>query len=71
MQTSNTDSLIDLLQAEEDLMIHNFGPPWAEDPRTFTEGSLNGLQAPGARSVPTHGVATSGTAIPWSWPWRW
>jgi len=69
-RTTNTDSLIDLLQAEEDLMIRKLGPPWVDQPLTFSESSLGGLQPPGARSLPTQGVATSGTAAPWSWPWR-
>jgi hypothetical protein len=34
-RTISTDSLIDLLQAEEDLMIRNFGPPWVERPLSF------------------------------------
>jgi hypothetical protein len=29
-RATSTDSLIDLLQAEEDLMIRTFGPPWVE-----------------------------------------
>jgi hypothetical protein len=36
---TSTDSLIDLLQAEEGLMIRTFGPPWVEPPRTFSECS--------------------------------
>jgi hypothetical protein len=59
-----TESLIDLLQAEENLMIRTFGPPSVERPLTFSQGSLNGPQLPGAGNVPTKGVA------PWSWPWR-
>ena len=69
-RTTGTDGLIDLLQAEEDLMIRNFGSPWAEHPLTFSESSLNSPPLPGARSVPTQGVATSGAAIPWRWSWR-
>ena len=34
-QATSTDSLIDLLQAEEDLMIRTFGPPWVRTPRHF------------------------------------
>jgi hypothetical protein len=67
---TSTDSLIDLLQAEGDLMIRTFGPPWVEHPRTCSECSLNGPQSPGAGKVPTRGSATSGTLDPWSWPWR-
>jgi hypothetical protein len=67
---TSTDSLIDLLQAEEDLMIRTFGPPWVEPPRTFSECSLNGPQPSGAGKVLTRGSATSGTSAPWSWPWR-
>jgi hypothetical protein len=67
---ASTDSLIDLLQAEEDLMIRTFGPPWVEHPRTFSECSLNGPQPSGAGKVATRGSATSGTSAPWSWPWR-
>jgi hypothetical protein len=67
-QATSTDSLIDLLQAEEDLMIRTFGPPWVEHPVTLSRS--NGLQPPGAGKVPRRGSATSGTATPWSWPWR-
>jgi hypothetical protein len=69
-RTTSTDSLIDLLQAEEDLMIRTFGPPWAEYPATLSRSRLNGLQPPGAGKLPTRGSATSGTATSWSWPWR-
>jgi hypothetical protein len=69
-RTSGTDSLIDLLQAEEDSMIHNFGPPWAERPLTFGESSPDFLRAPGTGSVSEGGAATSGTTAPWCWPWR-
>jgi hypothetical protein len=69
-RTTSTDSLIDLLQAEEDSMIHNFGPPWVEQTPTFSERSFNDPTPPGGRSVPTHGVAASGIAKPWRWPWR-
>jgi hypothetical protein len=67
--TNSTNSLIDLLQAEEDLLIRKFGPPWVEHPHTFSEGCLNNLQRSGARSAKTQRVAGSGTAIPWRWPW--
>jgi hypothetical protein len=53
--TTSTDTLMDLLQAEEDLMIRTFGPPWVEQPRTFSECRLNGPQPPGAGKVPTLG----------------
>jgi hypothetical protein len=69
-RTTSTDSLIDLLQAEEDLMIRTFGPPWFEHPATLSSSRLNGLQPPRAGKVPTRGSATSGTATSWSWPWR-
>jgi hypothetical protein len=69
-RATSTDSLIDLLQAEEDLMIRTFGPPWVEHPVTLSRSRLNGLQPPGAGKVPTRGSATSGTPAPWSWPWR-
>jgi|HubBroStandDraft_6_1064221.scaffolds.fasta_scaffold140408_2 hypothetical protein len=69
-RTTNTDSLIDLLQAEEDLMIRKLGPPWVDQPLTFSESSLGGLRPPGTGNVPKRGAATSGTTAPWSWPWR-
>jgi hypothetical protein len=69
-RTTSTDSLIDLLQAEEDLMIRTFGSPWVEHPDTLIRSRLNGLQPPGAGKVPTRWSATSGTLAPWSWPWR-
>jgi hypothetical protein len=69
-RATSTDSLIELLQAEEDLMIRTFGPPWVEHPATLTRSRLNGLQPPGSGKVPTRGSATSGTLAPWSWPWR-
>jgi hypothetical protein len=69
-RTISTDSLIDLLQAEEDLMIRNFGPPWVERPLPFAESSPNALRAPGTGTVPERGDATSGTTAPWCWPWR-
>jgi hypothetical protein len=69
-RTSGTDSLIDLLQAEEDSMIHKFGPPWMDHSVTFGESSLYGLQATGMGNVPERGAATSGTTALWCWPWR-
>jgi hypothetical protein len=69
-RTTSTDSLIDLLQAEEDLMIRTFGPPRVEHRATLSRSRLNDLQAPGAGKVPTQGSATSTTLAPWSWPWR-
>jgi hypothetical protein len=69
-RTTSTDSLIDLLQAEEDLMIRTFGPQWVEHPVTLSRSRLNGLQPPGAAKVCPRGSATSGTLAPWSWPWR-
>jgi hypothetical protein len=68
-RTTGTDSLIDLLQAEEDSMIHNFGAPWAEDP-TFRQSSPDSLQPPETANIPKRGAATSGTTAPWCWPWR-
>jgi hypothetical protein len=69
-RATSTDSLIDLLQAEEDLMIRTFGPPWVEHPATLGRSRLNGLQPSGAGKVPVGGSATSGTATSCSWPWR-
>jgi hypothetical protein len=66
MRTTNTDSLIALLQAEEDLMIRKLGPPWVDQPLTFRGSSLGGLQPPGIGPR----AATSGTTAPWCWPWR-
>jgi hypothetical protein len=68
-RATGTDSLIDLLQAEEDSMIHSFGPPWAEDP-TFRQSSPDALQPPETANIPKRGAATSGTTAPWCWPWR-
>jgi hypothetical protein len=68
-RTTSTDSLIDLLQSEEDSMIHNFGPPWAEDP-TFRQSSPDSLQPPETANIPKRRAATSGTTAPWCWPWR-
>jgi hypothetical protein len=69
-RATSTDNLIDVLQAQEDLMIRTFGPPWVEHPATLSRGRVNGLQSPGAGKVPTQGSATSGTSAPWNWPWR-
>jgi hypothetical protein len=69
-RTTGTDSLIDLLQAEEDSMIHNFGPPWVERPLTFGESSPDALQPPETANIPKRGAATSGTTAPWCWPWK-
>jgi hypothetical protein len=69
-RATSTDSLIDLLQAEEDLMIRTFGPPWVEHPVTCSESSLDNLQPSGAGKVPKLGAATSATTAPWIWPWR-
>jgi hypothetical protein len=69
-RATSTDSLIDLLQAEEDLMIQAFGPPWVENPAPLSRSRLNGPQPTGAGKVPRRGSATSGTLAPWSWPWR-
>jgi hypothetical protein len=68
-RTNSTDSLIDLLQAEEDSMIHNFGPPWAED-STFRQSNPDALQSPETANIPKRGAATSGTTAPWCWPWK-
>jgi hypothetical protein len=69
-RATSTDSLIDLLQAEEDLMIRTFGPPWVAQPATLSSSHLNDLRPPGPGKMPTQGSATSGTLVPWSWPWR-
>jgi hypothetical protein len=45
-RATSTDNLIDLLQAEEDLMIRTFGPPWVEHPVTLSRSRLNGLHPP-------------------------
>jgi hypothetical protein len=68
-RTTNTDSLIDLLQAEEDSTIHDFGPPWAEDP-TFRQSSRHGVHPPEIGNASGGGAAASGTTAPWCWPWR-
>jgi hypothetical protein len=69
-RTTNTDSSIDLPQAEEDSMIQKFGPPWVDHSVTFGESSLYGLQATRTGNVPERGAATSGNTAPWCWPWR-
>jgi hypothetical protein len=69
-RTTSTDSLVDLLQAEEDSLIRKSGPRWMEHPRTFSESNPDALQPPGTRNVPKRGAATSGTTAPWCWPWR-
>jgi hypothetical protein len=69
-RTTDTESLVDLLQAEEESMIRNFGPPWVDQPLPFSESCLSVLHSPGRKSLPTQGAAPSGTAIPWRWPWR-
>jgi hypothetical protein len=63
-QATSTESLIDLLQAEENLMIRTFAPPWVERHLSFNESSLTGPLLPGARNVPPKGIA------PWRWPFR-
>jgi hypothetical protein len=63
-RSTNTDSLIDLLQAEEDSTIHNFGPPWAEDP-IFFQSSPGALHPPETGNASGNGAATSGTTAPW------
>jgi hypothetical protein len=57
-RATSTDNLTDLLQAEENLMIRTFGPPWVEHPVIFSESSLDGPQLPGAGNVPKRGAAT-------------
>jgi hypothetical protein len=42
-RATSTGNLIDLLQAEEDLMIRTFGPPWVEHPVTFQRGATPGM----------------------------
>jgi hypothetical protein len=69
-RATSTESLIDLLQAEEDLAIKTFGAPWLERPVTLSVSRLNGLQPPGAGQVPTQGIATPGVPTLWRWPWR-
>jgi hypothetical protein len=69
-RATSTDSLIDLLQVEEDLMIRTFGPPWVEDVVTCSETIPNGIQRPGAGKVTKPETAASATTAPWIWPWR-
>jgi hypothetical protein len=69
-RATNTQSLIDLLEAEEDLIIRTFGLPWVEEPSTSSECSLNRPQPPGAGNMQKEEAATPGTSMPWSWPWR-
>jgi hypothetical protein len=69
-RATSTESLIDLLQAEEDLAIKTFGPPWLERLVTLSISRLNGLQPPGAGQVPMQGTAPSGALALWRWPWR-
>jgi hypothetical protein len=69
-RATSTGSLIELLQAEEDLAIKTFGPPWLERPLTLSRSCLKGLQPPGEEKEPTRGAATSETPALWSWPWR-
>jgi hypothetical protein len=69
-RATSTDSLIDLLQAEEDLAIKTFGPPWSERPLTLGRSRLNGLQPPGAGQVPTRGTPASDAPALRRWPWR-
>jgi hypothetical protein len=69
-RATSTDSLIDLLQTQEDLLIRTFGPSWLAPPRAFSEWTLNGTRPPGAGKLPTRRGAATGTATPWSWPWR-
>jgi hypothetical protein len=68
-RNTNTDNLIDLLQADEDSMIHNFGPPWAEDP-TCRDSSPDAFEPAETGNIPSRKVATSRTTAPWCWPWR-
>jgi hypothetical protein len=53
---TSTDSLIDLLQAGEDLMIRTFGPPWVEHLTTLSRSCLNGLHPPDQGSCPHGGL---------------
>jgi hypothetical protein len=69
-RATSTDSLIDLLQAEEDLAIKTFGPPWLERPHTLSRSCLKVLQPPKEEKEPTRGGAPSGTSALRSWPWR-
>ena len=50
-RTTSTDSLTDLLQAEEDSMIQKFGPPWVED-RNFNDGGPDAFEPAETWNVP-------------------
>lgn len=63
-RATSTGSLIDLLQAEETLMIRTFGPPWVEPPFILEEGSLSDSRLSEQGSGPVKAVESS------SWPWR-
>jgi hypothetical protein len=69
-RTTTTDGLVGLLQAEEDLMIQGFGPPWVDHPFPFGESSPDVLRAPGTGKASEGGATTSGTTAPWCRPWR-
>jgi hypothetical protein len=43
-RATSTDSLITILQAEEDLMIKTYGPPWVERPFMLSRSRLQGLK---------------------------
>jgi hypothetical protein len=66
----STDSLISILQAEEDLMITTYGPPWVERPFILSRSHLQGLQSHRAERVPSSGAATAGIPTTLGWPWR-
>jgi hypothetical protein len=69
-RATSTDSLIELLQAEEDLAIKTFGPPWLQGPLTLSRSCLKVLQPPKEEKEPTRGDAPLGTSTVRSWPWR-
>jgi hypothetical protein len=69
-RATSTDSLIDLLQTQEDLLVRTFGPSWREPRRALSEWTLNATRPAAAGKPPTRRGAPSGTATPWSWPWR-
>jgi hypothetical protein len=69
-QTRSTEELCAVLQAEEDLSIKTFGPPWAERPPTSNESLLHGFPSGGTAEVPTRESAASATPALWNWPWR-
>jgi hypothetical protein len=54
-RATSTNSLITILQAEEDSMIKTYGPPWVERPFILGRSRLQGLQPLGAEDVPTRG----------------